>query len=165
MRSLALIFAFTVITITGGPAAADTAPEETLQSPLKLAEQARASIRELSPAELSALLKTNRDLLLVDVRTEREYQAGHLRGANWIPRGKLEFAIGRMQVSADHEIVLYCRSGSRAALGARALQDMGYTNVSSMAGGFKQWALGGNSIYNRHGEMRVLDFEASEADQ
>lgn len=146
-------------------AAADTAERsqsQSLQSSRELAQEARASIRELPAAELSARLQKNPELLLVDVRTEREYLAGHLSGADWIPRGKLEFVIANKDLPADHEIVLYCRTGARAALAAKALQDMGYRNVSSLEGGFKQWAVDGNSIYNQHGEIRVLEFEAVE---
>ena len=161
MRSIAFCV-FTAALAVSGLSSADTAPGADLRSPSKLAEEARASIREIPAAELAGRLSEERDLLLVDVRTEREFRAGHLRGADWIPRGKLEFAIGGMNLPADREIVLYCRSGSRAALAARTLKDMGYSNVSSLQGGFKQWVLDGNTIYNQHGEIRVLEFEAEE---
>lgn len=160
-RNFAFLFLIATVAATG-PGFAETVPGESLQSPTKLADEARASIREIPAAELSALQLGKSDLLLVDVRTEREYLAGHLRNAEWIPRGKLEFAIGSMEIPADRQIVLYCRTGSRAALAARALQDMGYSNVYSLAGGFKQWVVDGNSVFNQHGEIRVLEFEAIE---
>ena len=160
IRTTAIIAALSI----GVPTLADTPTpaQGTLASPKKLAEQARSEISEITSAELEALLKKEASPLLVDVRTEREYQAGHLRGATWIPRGKLEFAIVKLEAESDRDIVLYCRTGGRAALSAKALQEMGYSNVKSLEGGFKRWVEDGNSIFNQHGEIRVVEFEASE---
>lgn len=145
-------------------AQADSATPQALAQPTTMAREARATITEIEPAALQTMLQQEAPPLLVDVRTEKEYLAGHLRGATWVPRGKLEFAIGRLEDQADGDIVLYCRTGGRAALAAKTLQDMGYTNVRSLEGGFKQWVQVDYSIYNQHGEIRVLDFEADEAE-
>ncbi len=152
---IALLAAFSAEAGESGP--------RTLQSPGELAEQARAAITEIAPAELSSRPATDAQPLLIDVRTEREFQAGHLRGARWIPRGKLEFSLGNGEERVDREIILYCRTDARSALAAQSLQAMGFTRVSSLKGGFKQWVLEGRSVYNQHGEIRVLEFEAGES--
>jgi hydroxyacylglutathione hydrolase len=100
---------------------------------------------------------------LVDVRTEAEYQAGHLQGASWVPRGKLEWmAAGGSLGSTDDEIVVYCRKDGRASLAAATLKRLGFENVRYLEGGFKSWVEDGHVIYNRHGELMVIEYEKSE---
>ena len=82
----------------------------------------------------------NADVLL-DVREADEFAAGHLPGAILVPRGLLEFRFSASPALTprDLKIVLYCKTSGRAALAASALQDMGYLNVQSLAGGFDAW--------------------------
>ena len=77
--------------------------------------------------------------VLVDVREQDEFRAGHLPGARGIGRGILEYHIADEVPDTDTEIVLYCRGGNRSALAADSLRQMGYTRVSSMMGGFRAW--------------------------
>jgi molybdopterin/thiamine biosynthesis adenylyltransferase/rhodanese-related sulfurtransferase len=77
--------------------------------------------------------------LLLDVREPDETAEGHLPGALLVPRGNLELGIERM-VGREREIVVYCASGVRSVLAARTLLDLGYTRVSSLAGGFGRWS-------------------------
>jgi len=79
--------------------------------------------------------------VLIDTREESEYAAGHVDGALLVPRGMLEFKIGNMPELADKSkaVLIYCRLGNRSALAAQTLQQLGYTNVLSMAGGFEAW--------------------------
>lgn len=76
---------------------------------------------------------------LVDVREESEWDAGHLPGAEHLSRGILERDAERRFPDPDETIVLYCGGGYRSALAADNLQQMGFTNVVSMDGGFKGW--------------------------
>jgi molybdopterin/thiamine biosynthesis adenylyltransferase/rhodanese-related sulfurtransferase len=103
----------------------------------ELVAQARAAIVELTPGELAA--RSNDVDLLVDIRELEEYQQGSIEGAVFIPRGTLESAIAGRVNDEDAEIVVFCEVGARSALAAKALQDMGYTNVKSLAGGFVRW--------------------------
>ena len=80
------------------------------------------------------------DWVLIDVREQDEYRAGHLPGAIGCGRGILEYHIADLVPETDREIVLYCRGGHRSALAADSLREMGYTNVASMSGGFREWA-------------------------
>jgi sulfur-carrier protein adenylyltransferase/sulfurtransferase len=80
---------------------------------------------------------------LIDVREKDEWSEGFIPGARWIPRGFLELRIEEQVPEKSSEVVLYCAGGTRSALAARALGELGYTNVSSMAGGFTAWKRAG----------------------
>lgn len=86
--------------------------------------------------------------VLIDVREADEYQAGHIPGAIHASRGVLEFRVSSMPALAprDLKLVLYCKTSGRAALAAAALQDMGYLNVQSIAGGFDAWVAAGQPV-------------------
>ena len=99
---------------------------------------------------------------MLDVRTPEEFKAGHLPKAVNIPRGTLEFMIGKHYPQKDLEIVVYCRTDARAALSAKTLSEMGYTNVKNLKGAFKAWGEAGYPIYNRHGEFKMVAFEKKE---
>jgi glyoxylase-like metal-dependent hydrolase (beta-lactamase superfamily II)/rhodanese-related sulfurtransferase len=101
---------------------------------------AKKNITELSPARIKEII-SNSDVSIIDVREENEFAAGHLDNAILLPRGVLEFKIGNFPELADKSgaIVVYCRTGGRAALSANTLQNMGYTNVLSLAGGYEAW--------------------------
>ena len=81
--------------------------------------------------------------ILVDVREKDEWTEGFIPGARWIPRGFLELRIEDQVPERAAEIVLYCAGGTRSALAARALAELGYTNVKSLAGGFSAWKRAG----------------------
>ena len=86
--------------------------------------------------------------VLIDVREESEFAAGHLPGAIHASRGLLEFKLsGTPALTArDIKAVLYCKSSGRAALAAAAMQDMGYLNVTSIAGGYDGWVAAGKPV-------------------
>ena len=86
--------------------------------------------------------------VLIDVREADEYAVGHVPGAVLIPRGLLEFRMSNTPAmeSRGLNIVLYCKTSGRAALAACALQDMGYLNVRSIAGGFDAWQQAGKPV-------------------
>jgi rhodanese-related sulfurtransferase len=101
---------------------------------------AKTRIREISAEEvLERLGQPERDWVLIDVREQDEYRAGHMPGARGIGRGILEYHIADEVQDTDREIVLYCRGAMRSALSADSLRHMGYTNVLSMRGGWREW--------------------------
>lgn len=108
---------------------------------------AKAQIQECSTQQAQESLGTAR-LLVLDVREPDEYAAGHLAGAVNIPRGVLEFRLSADPALADTDrpLLVYCKSGGRSALAAKALQDMGYSRVVSVAGGFDAWAACGMPV-------------------
>ena len=108
-----------------------------------LIARAKAEIREVTPGELEARLGD--DFVLVDVRESDEFEQGAIPGAKLIPRGVLESNMPMHVPDQGREIILYCAVGARSALAAKALQEMGYANVASLAGGFGRWKAEGRS--------------------
>jgi len=109
----------------------------------QLADEAKTHIHEITPAELACKLETQPlaqgRWVLIDVRENDEFRAGHIPQSRGIGRGVLEFHIADEVPDTETEIVLYCRGGNRSALAAHSLQQMGYTKVLSMSGGFREW--------------------------
>jgi molybdopterin/thiamine biosynthesis adenylyltransferase/rhodanese-related sulfurtransferase len=103
----------------------------------ELVARAKDSIEEIEPDALEERMK--RGAVVVDVRESDEVSQGIIEGAIPIGRGVLESSIGVRVPDPETELVLYCAGGARSALAAKSLLDMGYTNVSSMAGGFGRW--------------------------
>jgi rhodanese-related sulfurtransferase len=113
---------------------------------LALVDSVRLRVREVTRADLAARLARGERVNLFDVREESEYAAGHLPGARHLGKGILERDIEVTVPDPGAELVLYCGGGFRSALAADALQRMGYTNVWSMAGGFRGWQEDGRDI-------------------
>lgn len=106
---------------------------------LKLVEDAKSRIREVTVEETRQRLAANAGARLIDVREDNEWQAAHAAPAQHFGRGIIERDIEAEVPDKDAELILYCGGGYRSALAADNLQRMGYTNVYSMAGGWKAW--------------------------
>jgi rhodanese-related sulfurtransferase len=111
-----------------------------------LVNAARSRIHEVPLAEAEAAIQ--RADALLDVREADEFAAGHLPGAIHAPRGLLEFKLSGSPALAarDLKVALYCKTGGRAALAAAVMQDMGYLDVVSIAGGFNAWVAAGKPV-------------------
>ena len=109
----------------------------------QLVAQAKSQIKELSVEDTKAELAAESAVQLIDVREESEWQRGHLPDAIHLSRGLLEVKIEKAMPDVNAPIILYCGGGGRSALAALSLQVMGYTNVQSMADGFKAWIASG----------------------
>ena len=133
-----------------------------IRSKEEISREAKAKATHISAQQLSGLLDGKEDFILLDIRTEKEYQAGHIEGAIWFPRGNLEFYVQELIPDPAANIVLYCRSGGRSALATLTMKDMGYRNVVDLEGGFKEWVTQGNTFYNLHGEHRVVSYQKKE---
>ncbi len=105
-----------------------------------LVTSAKQQVTEVDVVKAKQLLAEGH-IVLVDTREESEYAAGHIEGALLLPRGVLEFKIGAIPELADKgkSVLIYCRTGGRSALASLTMQQLGYTNVLSMAGGFEAW--------------------------
>jgi molybdopterin/thiamine biosynthesis adenylyltransferase/rhodanese-related sulfurtransferase len=106
-----------------------------------LLREARASIREVTPAEVSALPPGN--ATIVDVREASEWEQGHLPDALHISKSYVEQQIEGAIPDRDAPVVLYCAGGVRSLFAAQSLEQLGYTNVASMSGGFQAWKSAG----------------------
>ena len=107
-----------------------------MSSPRDLLNAAKSEIREIEPQEVAANLK---DYTILDVREPDEYEQGAVPGAIHVPRGQLEFNVeGRIPDKNAH-LAVYCAGGVRSAFATKTLQDLGYTDVVSVIGGFNKW--------------------------
>jgi rhodanese-related sulfurtransferase len=102
----------------------------------QLVADAKTHIRETTPQEAQ---QRPANVLLIDVREGEDYRNEHAEGAVHLSRGILEWKIEEVAPDLSRPIICYCGGGSRSALAAESLQKMGYTNVESMAGGFRAW--------------------------
>ena len=117
---------------------------------------AQAGVEFITGKELTKRIAANPKLVLLDVRTEKEFSAAHLKGAAWVERGVAEFVLVRQLADPDAEIVVYCKVGNRTGLTIKALKEAGYRNVVGLQGGFDEWAKLGNAVHNYLGEFRLV---------
>ncbi len=106
---------------------------------LAIVEASRARVQEISTAEYAELRDSGAEHVLIDVREESEWGAGHAAGAIHLGKGIIERDIEVRVPETDRLLVLYCGGGYRSALAADALQRMGYQRVRSLAGGWRAW--------------------------
>src|SRR5437868_13801324 len=113
---------------------------------LKVVNDSKSRIKEVTVDETLDRLKDNPDAKLIDVREDNEWDAAHATGAIHLGKGIIERDIETTVRDKSTELILYCGGGYRSALVADVLQTMGYTNVFSMAGGWKAWRESGAPI-------------------
>ena len=106
---------------------------------LRLVEESRRRIREITPEAVLARRRAGERFHLVDVREDSEWEQGRAEGAVHLGKGVIERDVERLFPDLDADIVLYCGGGYRSALAADALQKMGYRRVQSMSGGWRRW--------------------------
>ena len=144
----------------------------------ELLAQVRAEIDEVDAVRAREVIE-NDDPVIVDVREQDEWDEGHIPGAIHIPRGYLESRIEGAAPDRSRQILLYCSAGNRSAFAAKTLQDLGYDESVSLAGGFTDWKRNGFPVelsagldaprrarYSRHllipevgeqGQLKLLD--------
>src|SRR5262245_48007799 len=113
---------------------------------LKIVNDAKTRVQEVTVAQTQERLGANRDALLIDVREDNEWDAAHAAGAIHLGKGIIERDIETTVPDKSTELILYCGGGYRSALAADVLQTMGFTNVWSMAGGWKAWKESGAPV-------------------
>ena len=112
---------------------------------LKVVDDAKTRVREVSVDETREALRTRRTRV-IDVREDNEWNEAHIKGAEHLGKGIIERDIETFSPDKSSGLILYCGGGFRAALAADSLQRMGYTNVRSMAGGWRAWIDAGGPI-------------------
>ena len=103
---------------------------------LKLVGEAKKSVNEISVAEARAKLATNPKVVLLDVREDHEWSAGHAVEAVHLGKGILERDLEKLYPDANTEIIMYCGGGFRYAMTCDAAQKLGYKKVHSLIGGY-----------------------------
>ncbi len=104
---------------------------------IRIVDSIRGTVTEITPQE--AAERQAAGARLIDVREDREWNEAHPAGATHVGRGVIERDIERLVPDASSEVLLMCGGGFRSALAADSLQKMGYTNVRSVAGGWRAW--------------------------
>lgn len=113
---------------------------------LKLVDEARPRVRELTPDQTRTRLAANPQAVLLDVREDHEWAAGYAATATHLGKGILERDLEKLISDKNAEIIMYCGGGFRSILTCDAAQKMGYTNVASLIGGHKALAAAGWSM-------------------
>jgi rhodanese-related sulfurtransferase len=116
-----------------------TAPKSHNAAFLALVNDAKSRIREIDIETYRKKKEAGEPMLLIDVREDHEWTAGHAAGAVHLGKGIIERDIESKVPSKETPMVLYCGGGFRSALAADALQKMGYTNVASLDGGWRAY--------------------------
>jgi molybdopterin/thiamine biosynthesis adenylyltransferase/rhodanese-related sulfurtransferase len=144
----------------------------------ELLAQVKTEIDEVDARRARELFETG-DPVIVDVREQDEWDEGHIPGAIHIPRGNLESRIEAAAPSRERQVVIYCAAGNRSAFAAKTLEELGYEDAVSLAGGFTDWKRNGFPVelsagldaprrarYSRHllipevgeaGQLKLLD--------
>jgi len=120
---------------------------------LKLVDSLRTSVKESDLKGLESRMKESAPFILVDVREESEYRAGHIPEAVWMGKGIIERDIEHRIPEKKTEIWLYCGGGYRSILAAENIQKMGYENVVSVDGGFRAWLESGSQVVTPDPEL------------
>ena len=107
---------------------------------LALVNDAKTRVTEVSVAEARARLDINPKVILMDVREDHEWNAGHAAQAVHLGKGIIERDLEKLYPDKNAEIIMYCGGGFRSALSCDAAQKMGYRNVTSLIGGYKALA-------------------------
>jgi rhodanese-related sulfurtransferase len=116
----------------------------TYKTGQQLLDEARARVKEISARDAIALRASRPDVVFLDIREQPEVNLGTIPGAVHLARGSMETKIEAL-VPREKRVVIYCANGNRSAFAADTLQQMGYSQVESMAGGFRDWvSLGGD---------------------
>ena len=96
------------------------------------------SYEQINAEQARILMSTEKDYVIIDSRTQEEFDAGHIDGAIMIPEYEIKERAPEMLANKEQLILVYCRSGRRSKIAAQALVDLGYTNVKEF-GGIIDW--------------------------
>jgi len=138
----------------------------------ELVHYTKKQIVEISPEEMKTIRDNEGDFYLIDIRENNEFDQGSIPGATLIPRGLLEFKIGKesfwsekgsVKPNKNNKIIVYCKTGGRGSLAAYSLQQLGYTDVASLHGGYKGWlSKYPDDVYPKVEEKYTIEVDAFE---
>ena len=170
-KSMSILFLIATLALFFACLAADDQPPKMPANPvaqklMQKVEAAKAEVEAVDDSELVKLQAGSQPIRIIDVREQAEYDQGHIKNAEWFPRGTIDFdaMMGKLGDPSEN-YVLYCKNGPRSILAAKELKDIGYNNVKFLGGGFQGWVEAGNSVYNQHGEIKITAFEKKESDK
>jgi rhodanese-related sulfurtransferase len=148
---------YTVLTLFFLQGLVIAAPIDAIKT--KVNEMKMAAIKgspSVTVQELKQVMDSKKKFKLVDVRTQAEYDAGHIFGSILAPRGKVEWMVPGKIKDPNATIYVYCKAGSRGAFATQRLLEVGYKNVINVTGGFRSWAKAGYPFFNAHGKNVIV---------
>ena len=125
------------------------ATTQSVSGPLstqQIVAQAKAAVPELTVAQAKTNIDKGAYKVILDVREEKEFRAGHIPGAMNVQRGLLEFQVSGKIPDKSTPLLVYCKTGGRGVLAGQTLQNMGYKNVTNMDGGWVAWEKAGYPV-------------------
>lgn len=150
-----IIFAVMVLSTPFSLLARDLQPEQIKQNVRNLHKSVMDGQPAVSIKEFKKIIKDENEFILLDVRSEAEFNAAHLPGAMHVERGRIEWIVPNIIKKSNRKIYVYCQDGRRSGFATERLTEMGYTNTSHIAEGFEGWVTLGNFVYNMHGEFII----------
>jgi len=127
--------------------------EQVKQNVLNMHKSVLDAQPSVSAKDFKKIVASEKEFVLLDVRSEAEYNAAHLPGALHVERGRIEWIIPNIIKKSDRTIYVYCQDGRRSGFATERLLEMGYTNTKHIADGFEGWVNAGYLVYNMHGEF------------
>ncbi|MEE4135565.1 MAG: rhodanese-like domain-containing protein [Desulforhopalus sp.] len=128
-----------------------------MNSPVKeMVAQARAATKSITIEQLKKAIDDGEDVIVVDVRTPKEYEAAHIPESVNLPRGLLEFSIWSLVPDQQETLYVYCKTGARAALAVKQLNDLGYANAFAVDTGGAEWVRTGYPIQTAITDEEVI---------
>ena len=158
MKATLKVFIIFAIMVFCGPfslQARELSLEQVRQNVDNLYKSAMESQPSVSAKKFKKIIESDNEFVLLDVRSDAEFNAAHLPGALNVERGRLEWIIPNIIKKTDRTIYVYCQDGRRSGFAAERLIQMGYTNTINIVDGFQGWVTSGNYVYNLHGEFII----------
>lgn len=141
---MAVMLAFGLLAASA--AIAENAAPAAQQKAQEMVAKAKAAVAKVNAQAVRAAIDSKEKAVILDVRDPQEYADGHLPGAVGISRGTLEFAISGKVPDPDTKIYVYCKTGGRASLATKTLNDLGYKNAVLADMAFADWVKAGNPV-------------------
>jgi rhodanese-related sulfurtransferase len=143
---LITVLAFSFALVMNAAAQAPAQPKWMATQTKQMVDHARAVTKQVTIQDLKKAIDAKEDLVILDVRDPNEYQVAHIPGAVNVSRGLLEFVIWNIVPDKNAKIFVYCKTGARAALATKQLNEFGYKNAVSVDTGGVAWAKAGYPI-------------------
>lgn len=148
-----IIFTVMALGVAFSLQARELSIEQLKQNVINLQKSATGGQPAVSAKNFKKIIESGDEFVLLDVRSEAEFNAAHLPGALNIERGRIEWIAPNIIRKTDRTIYVYCQDGRRSAFATERLIQMGYTNAINITDGFEGWVKAGNYVYNMHGEF------------
>ena len=151
--SVCIIFTVMVLSAAFSLQARELSLEQLKQNVRNMHRSVMDGQPAVSAKNFKKIIASDNEFVLLDVRSEAEFNAAHLPGALHVERGRIEWIIPNIIEQTDRTIYVYCQDGKRSGFATERLLEMGYVNASHIADGFKGWVTAGYLVYNMHGEF------------